>query len=172
MQTCLEKICCCHTRARPLAGQGCVLGLATGSTPRDVYKELVRMHREEGLSFAHVTTFNLDEYWPIQPGSLQVLSAAPRSSIALQAQLGNSCIAIPCKYLTGRGLAVVSAVLGPHPLLASLGGPLHACSVMGEAALRWPVHRSKLACCCTTVQPQAALKPVPLLIAELPPIHA
>lgn len=39
-----------------------VLGLATGSTPLSTYSELVRMHREEGLSFAHVTTFNMDEY--------------------------------------------------------------------------------------------------------------
>lgn len=39
-----------------------VLGLATGSTPEGLYQELIRMHREEGLSFAQVTTFNLDEY--------------------------------------------------------------------------------------------------------------
>lgn len=39
-----------------------VLGLATGSSPLPTYKELVRMHKEEGLSFAHVTTFNMDEY--------------------------------------------------------------------------------------------------------------
>ena len=39
-----------------------VLGLATGSTPLQTYGELVRMHKEEGLSFAHVTTFNMDEY--------------------------------------------------------------------------------------------------------------
>jgi len=39
-----------------------VLGLATGSTPLGLYKELVRLHKEEGLSFAKVTTFNLDEY--------------------------------------------------------------------------------------------------------------
>src|SRR5208283_5748374 len=39
-----------------------VLGLATGSTPLGLYKELVRMHREEGLDFSQVTTFNLDEY--------------------------------------------------------------------------------------------------------------
>ncbi|GAB4813077.1 hypothetical protein N2152v2_000123 [Parachlorella kessleri] len=58
-------------RDRATKGQGCVLGLATGSTPRHVYRELVRMHCEEGLSFAGVTTFNLDEYWPIQPASLQ-----------------------------------------------------------------------------------------------------
>lgn len=39
-----------------------VLGLATGSTPLGLYKELVRMHRMEGLDFSQVTTFNLDEY--------------------------------------------------------------------------------------------------------------
>jgi glucosamine-6-phosphate deaminase len=39
-----------------------VLGLATGSTPLGLYKELVRMHRDEGLDFSRVTTFNLDEY--------------------------------------------------------------------------------------------------------------
>lgn len=40
----------------------CVLGLATGSTPIGTYKELVRMHRREGLDFSQVKTFNLDEY--------------------------------------------------------------------------------------------------------------
>lgn len=39
-----------------------VLGLATGSTPTGVYKELIRMHKEEGLDFSNVTSFNLDEY--------------------------------------------------------------------------------------------------------------
>lgn len=39
-----------------------VLGLATGASPIFVYKELVRLHREEGLSFSNVVTFNLDEY--------------------------------------------------------------------------------------------------------------
>ena len=48
-----------------------VLGLATGSTPTRMYEELVRMHKEEGLSFQSVVTFNLDEYFPIQPDSLQ-----------------------------------------------------------------------------------------------------
>jgi len=39
-----------------------VLGMATGSSPLGLYQELVRMHREEGLNFSQVTTFNLDEY--------------------------------------------------------------------------------------------------------------
>ena len=51
--------------------ENAVLGLATGSTPVRVYDELVRMHKEDGLSFKNVVTFNLDEYYPIEPNSLQ-----------------------------------------------------------------------------------------------------
>jgi len=58
-------------RARAAAGQPCVLGLATGSSPTRVYEELVRLHREDGLSFQNVVSFNLDEYYPMAPGSLQ-----------------------------------------------------------------------------------------------------
>ncbi|MBM3899292.1 MAG: glucosamine-6-phosphate deaminase [Gemmatimonadetes bacterium] len=56
-------------RARNAEGRVAVLGLATGSTPIGVYRELVRLHREEGLSFARVATFNLDEYLPMEPES-------------------------------------------------------------------------------------------------------
>lgn len=52
-------------------GQTAVLGLATGNTPILVYKELVRMHKEEDLSFSNVITFNLDEYYPMQPEAKQ-----------------------------------------------------------------------------------------------------
>lgn len=52
-------------------GKNLVLGLATGSSPIAVYNELVRLHKEEGLSFKNVITFNLDEYYPINPDSLQ-----------------------------------------------------------------------------------------------------
>jgi glucosamine-6-phosphate deaminase len=45
----------------------CVLGLATGSTPLATYRELARMHREDGLDFSKVTTFNLDEYVGLPP---------------------------------------------------------------------------------------------------------
>ncbi len=45
--------------------KNCVLGLATGSSPISVYIELVRLHKEEGLSFSNVITFNLDEYFPM-----------------------------------------------------------------------------------------------------------
>ncbi len=58
-------------RDRAKQNKTCVLGLATGSTPVRVYGELVRMHKEEGLSFKNVITFNLDEYYPMQPNELQ-----------------------------------------------------------------------------------------------------
>src|SRR5665213_2336792 len=57
-------------RTKAAAGQQVVLGLATGSTPTGVYDELVRLHKEEGLCFANVITFNLDEYYPMQPRDL------------------------------------------------------------------------------------------------------
>ena len=56
---------------RRAAGKGVVLGLPTGSTPIGVYQHLIRMHRDEGLDLSGVTTFNLDEYYPIEPESLQ-----------------------------------------------------------------------------------------------------
>jgi glucosamine-6-phosphate deaminase len=58
-------------RARNQTGQSTVLGLATGSTPIRIYQELVRLHKEENLSFKRVITFNLDEYYPLQPQELQ-----------------------------------------------------------------------------------------------------
>src|SRR5512147_758318 len=56
-------------RARAAEGRRTVLGLATGSTPIGVYRELIRMHRDEGLSFRGVVTFNLDEYYPMRGDS-------------------------------------------------------------------------------------------------------
>lgn len=57
-------------RERHAAGRPAVLGLATGSTPLGVYRELIRLHREKGLSFANVVSFNLDEYYPMDPDSI------------------------------------------------------------------------------------------------------
>src|SRR5437667_3123737 len=55
---------------RNAAGETTVLGLATGSTPIGVYRELIRMHRDGELSFASVVTFNLDEYYPMPRASI------------------------------------------------------------------------------------------------------
>ncbi len=53
------------------AGKKTVIGLATGSTPKSLYAELVRMHKTEGLSFKNVITFNLDQYYPMDKDALQ-----------------------------------------------------------------------------------------------------
>ena len=58
-------------KAKQSQNLNAVLGLATGATPITVYAELVRLHKEEGLSFKNVITFNLDEYYPMQPTAAQ-----------------------------------------------------------------------------------------------------
>ena len=52
-------------------GERIVIGLATGSSPISIYRELVRLHKEDNLSFKNVITFNLDEYYPMQPDAQQ-----------------------------------------------------------------------------------------------------
>lgn len=58
-------------REKQSKNEKCVLGLATGSTPKTLYADLVRMHKQEGLSFKNVITFNLDEYYPIDNDAWQ-----------------------------------------------------------------------------------------------------
>ena len=57
-------------KERRREGGHAVLGLATGSTPIGIYRELIKMHRDEGLDFSDVVTFNLDEYYPMKPDSI------------------------------------------------------------------------------------------------------
>lgn len=54
-------------RQNSSAGRPTVLGLPTGSTPLGLYRELIRLHKEKGLDFSRVVTFNLDEYYPMEP---------------------------------------------------------------------------------------------------------
>jgi glucosamine-6-phosphate deaminase len=58
-------------RSKQKLNQKCVLGLATGTTPQTLYSELVRLHKNEGLSFNNVISFNLDEYYPIEKDAYQ-----------------------------------------------------------------------------------------------------
>ena len=71
-----NKEACSHVAAQIVATlvrrkPDCVIGFATGSSPLQLYAELIRMHREEGLDFSQVTTFNLDEYVGLPPGHQQ-----------------------------------------------------------------------------------------------------
>jgi glucosamine-6-phosphate deaminase len=58
-------------KSKQESGKPAVLGLATGVTPIKVYQELVRLYKEENLSFKNVITFNLDEYYPMKPDAAQ-----------------------------------------------------------------------------------------------------
>src|SRR5437016_14225608 len=58
-------------RQNTSAGRPTVLGLATGSTPVGLYRELIRRHKEAGLDFSRVITLNLDEYFPMSPTDQQ-----------------------------------------------------------------------------------------------------
>jgi len=58
-------------KAKSANNENCVLGLATGSTPTEVYRQLVELHQQGKLSFKNVITFNLDEYYPMQANNLQ-----------------------------------------------------------------------------------------------------
>jgi glucosamine-6-phosphate deaminase len=64
-----------------------VLGLATGSTPLGLYKELIRMHKDEGLDFSQVTTFNLDEYVGLKPDHPQSYHYFMRENLSALSEL-------------------------------------------------------------------------------------
>ncbi len=82
-------------RERAAEGRQAVLGLATGSTPLGIYEELIRLHREEGLSLANVVTFNLDEYYPMDPGSPQSYHRFMRESLFDHVDIPEDQIHIP-----------------------------------------------------------------------------
>lgn len=58
-------------KSKQAQNKHCILGLATGSSPIKVYEELVRLHKEDGLSFSNVISFNLDEYFPMHKEDIQ-----------------------------------------------------------------------------------------------------
>jgi glucosamine-6-phosphate deaminase len=72
-----------------------VLGLATGSTPLGTYKELARMHKEEGLDFARVVTFNLDEYYRLAPEHPQSYHFFMNENFFNQVNIKKSNVHIP-----------------------------------------------------------------------------
>lgn len=73
----------------------CVLGLATGSTPKTLYAELVRLHKQEKLSFKNVITFNLDEYYPIDNDALQSYNRFMQANLFDHVDINRNNIHIP-----------------------------------------------------------------------------
>ena len=77
------------------AGVPTVLGLPTGSTPIGVYRELIRLHREENLDFSQVITFNLDEYFPMSPQSIHSYNRWMRANFFDHVNIPEENINIP-----------------------------------------------------------------------------
>lgn len=76
-------------------GKAAVLGLATGNTPKRVYQELIRLHKNEGLSFQNVISFNLDEYYPIAPDNDQSYTYFMRHNLFDHVDIEKSNVHIP-----------------------------------------------------------------------------
>ncbi|MDD2205308.1 MAG: glucosamine-6-phosphate deaminase [Bacteroidales bacterium] len=86
-------------RRRTAENKKTVLGLATGSSPVKVYDELVRLHKEENLSFKNVITFNLDEYYPIAPDNPESYMYFMREHLFDHVDIDMKNVHIPCGTL-------------------------------------------------------------------------
>jgi len=107
-------------RRKSAAGEKAVLGLATGVTPVGVYNELVRQHKEEGLSFANVITFNLDEYYPMQPDAAQSYVTFMQENLFSHIDIEPANIHIPDGTLSQEEVAAFC--LDYEKKITSLGG--------------------------------------------------
>ena len=101
-------------------GEAAVLGLATGDTPVNVYQELVRMHKEEDLSFANVITFNLDEYYPMQPDARQSYVRFMNENLFNHINIDRANIHIPDGTIAQKDIA--SFCLDYERKIEALGG--------------------------------------------------
>ena len=102
------------------AGLPAVLGLATGATPVGVYKELIHLHKEEALSFKNVITFNLDEYYPMKPTSVQSYVAFMNENLFDHIDIDKNNIHIPDGTLALEDIAAFC--LAYETKISDLGG--------------------------------------------------
>jgi glucosamine-6-phosphate deaminase len=107
-------------RGRAATGRPLVLGLATGSTPIGVYRELVRMHREEGLSFRHVVSFNLDEYYPMAPDSIHSYHRFMWENLFAHVDIDPANVHIPDGHVPREGVEAMCAAY--EAAIAAAGG--------------------------------------------------
>src|SRR5258707_4384722 len=107
-------------RSKEAKGEKTVLGLATGVTPIGVYAELVRQHREEGLSFKNVITFNLDEYYPMQPTAAQSYVTFMNENLFSHVDIDRNNVHIPDGTLPNEKVA--SFCLDYEQKITKLGG--------------------------------------------------
>ena len=107
-------------RAKDAKGEKTVLGLATGATPTGVYNELVRLHREESLSFKNVITFNLDEYYPMRPTAVQSYVTFMNQNLFDHIDINRANIHIPDGTLKQENIAAFC--LNYEKQIEQLGG--------------------------------------------------
>ena len=101
-------------------GEQAVLGLATGVTPIGVYAELVRLHREEGLSFKNVVTFNLDEYYPMKAKAVQSYVTFMNENLFNHIDIDRANVHIPDGTLAKED--IVAFCLEYERKISALGG--------------------------------------------------
>lgn len=92
-------------RDKEKQGKTAVLGLATGNTPKGVYQELIRLYKNEGLSFKNVISFNLDEYYPILPDDQQSYNYFMRQYLFKHVDIEEQQINIPNTDFSEKGIA-------------------------------------------------------------------
>ncbi|MDP9046497.1 MAG: glucosamine-6-phosphate deaminase [Bacteroidota bacterium] len=107
-------------REKDKKGEKTVLGLATGVTPIGVYTELVRQHKEEGLSFKNVITFNLDEYYPMRPTAAQSYVTFMNENLFSHVDIDQKNVHIPNGTLKKDDVAAFC--LGYEQEITKLGG--------------------------------------------------
>jgi len=101
-------------------GEKAVLGLATGATPIAVYAELVRLHKEAGLSFKNVITFNLDEYYPMAPAAIQSYNAFMKEHLFDHVDIELSNVHVPDGQLKQED--ITDYCLAYEQQISALGG--------------------------------------------------
>ncbi|MDB5136556.1 MAG: nagB [Mucilaginibacter sp.] len=106
--------------SKQAAGEKAVLGLATGVTPIGVYAELVRLYKEEGLSFSNVITFNLDEYYPMKAKAAQSYVTFMNENLFNHVDIDPAAVHIPDGTLAKEDVAAFC--LEYEKKISSLGG--------------------------------------------------
>jgi glucosamine-6-phosphate deaminase len=106
--------------SKQAAGEKAVLGLATGVTPIGVYAELVRLHKEEGLSFSNVITFNLDEYYPMKAKAAQSYVTFMKENLFNHVDIDPAAVHIPDGTLAKEDVATFC--LEYEKKISALGG--------------------------------------------------
>ena len=107
-------------REKDAVGKPAVLGLATGSTPVPVYQELIRMHREEGLSFKNVHSFNLDEYHGLRADHPESYSSYMQTQLFSHVDIPAEQAHVPDGMVPREEVAQVCAVYEEQ--IVNLGG--------------------------------------------------